>query len=245
VGGGKVPDAKTMGRWGVAVGPEVLKQVHDRVVTIARDKGVIAGRRMRVDTTAGGLLWHFAAMWLLVANRFVYLIVSRSQGRCPSPLPRMDSWKMCTSSARWLPSGSGNAATPMEGSRLDIGQRRFDAGCHSPLGGEGEPQTAAVARFDNVHGAVDPLDHAAHAHHILGRRRRWGDEKSEPGGAEQATNASVHLEPPVQVAVLKAKAGRLDRLGTKPANRGSGSHSALSDIAAPATTRNALTTLLN
>jgi transposase, IS5 family len=40
-----------MGRWGVAVGPEVLKQVHDRVVTIARDKGVIAGRRMRVDTT--------------------------------------------------------------------------------------------------------------------------------------------------------------------------------------------------
>jgi IS5 family transposase len=51
VGGGKVPDAKTMGRWGVAVGPAVLKQVHDRVVTIARDKGVIAGRRMRVDTT--------------------------------------------------------------------------------------------------------------------------------------------------------------------------------------------------
>jgi len=51
VGSAKVPDAKTMGRWGVAVGPEALKQVHDRVVTIARDKGVIAGRRMRVDTT--------------------------------------------------------------------------------------------------------------------------------------------------------------------------------------------------
>jgi IS5 family transposase len=53
VGSAKVPDAKTMGRWGVAVGPEALKQVHDRVVTIARDKGVIAGRRMRVDTTGG------------------------------------------------------------------------------------------------------------------------------------------------------------------------------------------------
>jgi IS5 family transposase len=51
VGAGKVPDAKTMGRWGVAVRPEVLKQVHDRMVTIAREKGVIAGRRMRVDTT--------------------------------------------------------------------------------------------------------------------------------------------------------------------------------------------------
>ena len=51
VGGGKTPDAKTMGRWGVALGPEVLKQVHEGVVRIARDKGVIAGRRMRVDTT--------------------------------------------------------------------------------------------------------------------------------------------------------------------------------------------------
>jgi len=51
VGGAKTPDAKTMGRWGVALGPEVLKQVHEGVVRIARDKGVIAGRRMRVDTT--------------------------------------------------------------------------------------------------------------------------------------------------------------------------------------------------
>jgi IS5 family transposase len=32
VGGGKMPDAKTMGRWGVAVGPAVLRQIHDRMV---------------------------------------------------------------------------------------------------------------------------------------------------------------------------------------------------------------------
>ena len=51
VGGGKAPDAKTMGRWGAALGPEVLKQVHARLVQIAREKGVTAGRRMRVDTT--------------------------------------------------------------------------------------------------------------------------------------------------------------------------------------------------
>ena len=30
VGGTKMPDAKTMGRWGVAVGPAVVKQIHDR-----------------------------------------------------------------------------------------------------------------------------------------------------------------------------------------------------------------------
>ena len=51
VGGARTPDAKTMGRWGLAVGPQVVKQIHQRMVTIAQDKGVAAGRRMRVDTT--------------------------------------------------------------------------------------------------------------------------------------------------------------------------------------------------
>jgi IS5 family transposase len=51
VGAGKVPDAKTMGRWGVAIGPQVLKQVHERIVKIALEKNAITGRRMRVDTT--------------------------------------------------------------------------------------------------------------------------------------------------------------------------------------------------
>src|SRR5467141_3858161 len=51
VGGTKMPDAKTMGRWGVAVGPEAIKQIHERIVQIARDHRVAEGRRMRVDTT--------------------------------------------------------------------------------------------------------------------------------------------------------------------------------------------------
>jgi IS5 family transposase len=51
VGGGKMPDAKTMGRWGMALGPQVLKQIHERMVKIAQAKGVTTGRRMRVDTT--------------------------------------------------------------------------------------------------------------------------------------------------------------------------------------------------
>src|ERR1700726_4291132 len=51
VGGTKMPDAKTMGRWCVAVGPVVVKQIHERIVQIARDHRVAQGRRMRVDTT--------------------------------------------------------------------------------------------------------------------------------------------------------------------------------------------------
>ena len=33
------------------MGPEVLKQIHERIVKIALDQGIVTGRRMRVDTT--------------------------------------------------------------------------------------------------------------------------------------------------------------------------------------------------
>jgi transposase, IS5 family len=41
VGGGKMPDAKTMGRWGVALGPQVIAQIYERMVAIAKEKGVV------------------------------------------------------------------------------------------------------------------------------------------------------------------------------------------------------------
>jgi transposase, IS5 family len=51
VGAQKVPDAKTLGRLALALGPEVIEQLHARVVAIAREKQVIRGRRLRLDTT--------------------------------------------------------------------------------------------------------------------------------------------------------------------------------------------------
>jgi len=51
VGGGKVPDDKTMGRLARQLGPQAIEQLHRRTVEIAREKQVVAGRRMRVDTT--------------------------------------------------------------------------------------------------------------------------------------------------------------------------------------------------
>ena len=51
VGAAKMPDSKTMGRWGVAIGPDVVKQIHERIVTLAQASGLTQGRRMRVDTT--------------------------------------------------------------------------------------------------------------------------------------------------------------------------------------------------
>ena len=51
VGASKAPDAKTMGRWGLALGPEEVEKIHARVVGLAKEKDVVKGRKMRVDTT--------------------------------------------------------------------------------------------------------------------------------------------------------------------------------------------------
>src|SRR2546430_12757003 len=49
VGAAKTPDAKTIGRWGVALGGDVIKQIHTRMVTMEQSHALTEGRRMRVD----------------------------------------------------------------------------------------------------------------------------------------------------------------------------------------------------
>lgn len=51
IGMEKVPDAKTLVRLGQAVGPEAIRELHDRLVAIAQQREVVRGRKMRVDTT--------------------------------------------------------------------------------------------------------------------------------------------------------------------------------------------------
>jgi len=51
MGGGKVPDDKTMGRLARQLGPEPVEKLHQRLVAIAQAKKIVAGRKLRVDTT--------------------------------------------------------------------------------------------------------------------------------------------------------------------------------------------------
>jgi transposase, IS5 family len=51
IGAAKVPDDKTLGRQARALGPEVIEQVHQRMVALAVGNKVVQGRKMRVDTT--------------------------------------------------------------------------------------------------------------------------------------------------------------------------------------------------
>jgi len=51
IGDEKVPDAKTLARLGQLLGRNVIEQLHERVVELAQEQGVIRGRKLRVDTT--------------------------------------------------------------------------------------------------------------------------------------------------------------------------------------------------
>ena len=51
IGLNKVPDAKTLARIAQALGGEVIAQLHQRLVAIAQEHGIVKGRKMRVDTT--------------------------------------------------------------------------------------------------------------------------------------------------------------------------------------------------
>ncbi|MGH9557449.1 MAG: ISNCY family transposase [Terriglobales bacterium] len=47
----KVPSHKTLEKLGLVVGPEVIQKIHQRIVAIAQEKGVVNGKKLRVDTT--------------------------------------------------------------------------------------------------------------------------------------------------------------------------------------------------
>ena len=47
IGDEKVPDAKTLARLGQAIGPEVVGELHERLLELARERGVVQGRKMR------------------------------------------------------------------------------------------------------------------------------------------------------------------------------------------------------
>lgn len=57
--GEKVPDCKTMVRWGKALGAKVTRAIHERVVDLGHKRGVVRGRKLRVDTTVAETDIHY------------------------------------------------------------------------------------------------------------------------------------------------------------------------------------------
>ncbi len=68
VGGGRVPDAKTILKIAQALGPDTLQALHRRVVALAIAHGVTRGRRLRIDTTVVETHIHYPTDSTLLAD---------------------------------------------------------------------------------------------------------------------------------------------------------------------------------
>jgi IS5 family transposase len=51
IGAGTVPDDKSISRFSRQIGPQVVEQLHEQVVSIAKENNLIPGRKLCVDTT--------------------------------------------------------------------------------------------------------------------------------------------------------------------------------------------------
>lgn len=52
IGGGAVPDDKTLGPLGRQLGSETIQNLHQRMVAMAGENQIVRGKKMGVDTTA-------------------------------------------------------------------------------------------------------------------------------------------------------------------------------------------------
>jgi IS5 family transposase len=59
IGTETVPDAKTLGKLGRALGSKIVEQIHERLVEIACQRHVVKGRKMRLDTTVTEVNIHY------------------------------------------------------------------------------------------------------------------------------------------------------------------------------------------
>jgi IS5 family transposase len=64
----RVPDAKTLIRLSGVLGPEGVELIHRRIVELAQERGVIQGRRARVDTTVTETDIHYPTDSSLLAD---------------------------------------------------------------------------------------------------------------------------------------------------------------------------------
>jgi IS5 family transposase len=94
IGMGRVPDDKTMVKVGLALGPEVIEKIHARVVELAKEKRIVKGRRMRVDTTVVETNIHYPTDSSLLGDgvRVITRLVKRIEGKVEQSRNKMRDW---------------------------------------------------------------------------------------------------------------------------------------------------------
>ena len=99
---GEVPDAKTILKIAQALGPEVIDELHQRVVDVAKRAGVTHGRRFRIDTTVVETNVHYPTDSTLLQDGVRVLTRTMQRASAAMGDPKHQVRNGCAAYARWV-----------------------------------------------------------------------------------------------------------------------------------------------
>jgi len=87
VGRHPIPDRSTLIRWAACIQPETLQTINARVVALARERGVTAGQKLRLDTTVVETTIHYPSDSSILADgvRVLSRLVGRAREQITGP----------------------------------------------------------------------------------------------------------------------------------------------------------------
>ena len=170
VGLDRVPDAKVIGKIAKLLGPEVVEQVHRRLIEVAKQEGAIQGRRLRVDTTVVETNIHYPTDSSLlgdgarVLTRLMKKVETAVGGLAQGVRDRMRTVKkkvvaIAISSRRKGPEGEKQRRQAAGG---DAAGGESSQACHPTSGRaeQGQAEEGAVAGVPDDHdGGADQASH--------------------------------------------------------------------------------------
>ena len=146
IDGERVPDAKTLIRLAHVLDGPVLKHLLERLATIARQRRVIHGRRLRVDTTVVETTIHYPTDSALLADGV--RVLTRTMKRLTARLGSAQGSTSAIGRAAWPVASSRSRTTPARRrrERATRSGSRARPGCASSTGGCCGSRGASSAR---------------------------------------------------------------------------------------------------
>ena len=123
----RVPDAKTLIRLSQVIGVQGVEEIHRRLVELARQRGVVRGRRARVDTTVVETNVHYPTESSLLGDgvRVLTRAIKRLEAATTGATQRMRTRLRATSRRMWEIKRAALGKAPQVRERLQRGYREL------------------------------------------------------------------------------------------------------------------------
>jgi transposase, IS5 family len=123
----RVPDAKTLIRLSQVIGVQGVEEIHRRLVELARQRGVVRGRRARVDTTVVETNIHYPTDSSLLGDavRVLTRAIKRLEAATTGVAQRVRTRLRATSRRMWEIKRAALGKSPQVRERLQHGYREL------------------------------------------------------------------------------------------------------------------------